>query len=60
MVKPLSPMLLTGIASTIRRGGTVMPFLYGILILREPNAKQKIACLAGVLLGLLFLTLATL
>lgn len=53
------PDSMIAIVSTIRRGGTVIPFLYGILILREPNAKQKIACLTGVLLGLLCLTLAT-
>lgn len=54
------PDSMIAIVSTIRRGGTVIPFLYGILILREPNAKQKIACLTGVLLGLLCLTLSTL
>lgn len=49
------PSSMIAVVSTIRRGGTIIPFLYGILILREPNAGKKIACLTGIAIGLLFL-----
>ncbi|MGN0234757.1 MAG: EamA family transporter [Paludibacteraceae bacterium] len=54
------PSSMIAVVSTIRRGGTVIPFLYGILILREPDAGKKIACLTGILIGLLCLALGTL
>ena len=53
------PDSMTAVVSTIRRGGTIIPFLYGILILREPNAGKKIACLTGVAIGLLCLALGS-
>lgn len=54
------PDSLIAVVSTIRRGGTIIPFLYGIIILREPNPWRKVACLSGILLGLICLTLGTL
>ena len=53
------PTSMIAVVSTIRRGGTIIPFLYGILILREPNAGKKIACLTGVAIGLLCLALGS-
>ena len=53
------PSSMIAVVSTIRRGGTIIPFLYGILILREPNAGKKIACLTGVAIGLLCLALGS-
>ena len=54
------PESLIAIVSTIRRSGTIIPFLYGILYLREAEPKKKIACLSGVVLGLAFLLLGSL
>ncbi|MGM9809418.1 MAG: EamA family transporter [Paludibacteraceae bacterium] len=54
------PSSMIAIVSTIRRGGTIIPFLYGILILKEPNAGKKIACLTGIVIGLLCLALGSL
>ena len=53
------PSSLIAVVSTIRRGGTIIPFLYGILILKEPNAGKKLACLTGVAIGLLCLALGS-
>ena len=53
------PRSMIPVVSTIRRGGTIIPFLYGILILKEPNAGKKIACLTGVAIGLLCLALGS-
>ena len=53
------PSSMIAVVSTIRRGGTIIPFLYGILILTEPNAGKKIACLTGVAIGLLCLALGS-
>lgn len=54
------PTSMIAVVSTIRRGGTIIPFLYGILILKEPNAGKKIACLTGIVIGLLCLALGSL
>ena len=54
------PSSMIAVVSTIRRGGTIIPFLYGILILREPQAGKKIACLIGIFIGLLCLALGSL
>ena len=53
------PTSMIAVVSTLRRGGTIIPFLYGILILKEPNAGKKIACLTGVAIGLLCLALGS-
>lgn len=49
------PDSLIAVVSTIRRGGTIIPFLYGILILREKDPWKKIVCTLGIALGLAFL-----
>ena len=54
------PSSMIAVVSTIRRGGTIIPFLYGILVLREPQAGKKIACLIGIFIGLLCLALGSL
>ena len=53
------PTSMIAVVSTIRRSGTIIPFLYGILILKEPNAGKKIACLTGIVIGLLCLALGS-
>ncbi len=51
---------LIAVVSTMRRSGTIIPFLYGIVILREPHPYKKIVCLIGILLGLVCLLLGSL
>jgi len=46
---------LISVVSTIRRSGTVVPFLYGVVFLHEKNLKTKAVLLGGVLLGVLLL-----
>lgn len=53
------PDSLIAVVSTVRRGGTIIPFLYGILYLREANPWRKVVCLLGILMGLICLTLGT-
>lgn len=60
-LKALSdPDSLIAVVSTIRRAGTIIPFLYGILILREKQVRAKVLCLTGVILGLICLLIGTL
>lgn len=54
------PDSLIAVVSTIRRSGTIIPFLYGIVYLREPNPRKKILCLLGIVVGLIFLLLGSL
>jgi len=51
------PDSLIAVVATIRRAGTIIPFLYGILVLKEPDPWRKALCTIGILIGLLFLTL---
>ncbi|MDR1730262.1 MAG: DMT family transporter [Prevotellaceae bacterium] len=46
---------LISVVSTIRRSGAVVPFLYGVVFLREKNLKTKAMLLGGVLLGVILL-----
>ncbi len=46
---------LISVVSTIRRGGTIIPFLYGIFVLKEKDPWKKVLCLIGIVLGLVFL-----
>ena len=46
---------LISVVSTIRRGGTIIPFLYGILVLKEKDPWKKVLSLIGILIGLIFL-----
>ena len=49
------PDSLISVVSTIRRGGTIIPFLYGLVVLKEKDPWKKIACLIGIVVGLLCL-----
>ena len=54
------PDSLIAVVSTIRRAGMIIPFLYGIIILREKDVRAKLFCLAGITLGLICLLIGTL
>ncbi|MBO7545907.1 MAG: EamA family transporter [Paludibacteraceae bacterium] len=54
------PDSLIAVVSTIRRGGAVIGFAYGLLILHESDAKKKAACMVGIMLGLICLALGSL
>lgn len=49
------PVSLIAVVSTVRRSGTIIPFLYGILYLKEKDPWKKLLCLTGILTGLMFL-----
>jgi len=49
------PDSLIAVVSTIRRGGTVIGFAYGLIFLKEPDPGRKIACMLGILVGLICL-----
>ncbi len=49
------PDSLISVVSTVRRGGTIIPFLYGILVLKEKDPWKKVLCLIGIVIGLIFL-----
>ena len=53
------PDSLIAVVSTIRRGGTVIGFAYGLIFLQEKNAIPKICCMAGIILGLICLALGS-
>lgn len=54
------PDSLISVVSTVRRGGCIIPFAYGALFLGDKNIRVKSVCLAGVLLGMIFLLIGTL
>lgn len=54
------PDSLIAVVSTIRRGGAVIGFAYGLLFLHEPDPRKKIACMAGIMAGLICLALGSL
>jgi len=51
---------LIAVVSTIRRGGAVIGFAYGLVFLQEPEPKKKIACMIGIMAGLICLALGSL
>ena len=51
------PDSLIAVVSTIRRGGAVIGFAYGLLFLKEEDPLPKILCMAGICLGLVCLAL---
>ena len=53
------PDSMIAVVSTIRRGGAVIGFAYGLIFLREPEPWRKIACMAGILAGLICLALGS-
>ena len=54
------PDSLIAVVSTIRRGGAVLGFAYGLIFLHEPDPKRKIACMTGIMAGLICLALGSL
>ena len=54
------PDSLIAVVSTIRRGGAVIGFAYGLLFLHEPEPRKKIVCMIGIMAGLVCLALGSL
>ena len=54
------PDSLIAVVSTIRRGGAVIGFAYGLLFLHEQNAGPKVLCMIGILVGLICLAFGSL
>lgn len=50
---------MISIVSMIRRGSVIAPFVYGIFVLKESNAKLKTLDLILLLIGLLFLIIGS-
>lgn len=51
------PDSMIAVVSTIRRGGTVIGFAYGLLFLKESDPWHKLLCMIGICAGLLCLAL---
>ena len=54
------PDSMIAVVSTIRRGGAVIGFAYGLLFLRENDPWRKILCMLGILAGLICLAFGSL
>ena len=54
------PDSMIAIVSTIRRGGTVIGFGYGLIFLKEKDPIKKILCMAGIVTGLICLAIGSL
>jgi transporter family protein len=54
------PESLIAVVSTIRRAGTIIPFLYRLIFLHEKDPWKKLLCLTGILTGLVFLLIGSL
>ncbi len=53
------PDSMIAVVSTIRRGGTVIGFAYGLIFLKEPDPWKKILAMCGILAGLICLAIGT-
>ncbi len=53
------PDSMIAVVSTIRRGGTVIGFAYGLLFLKESDPLRKLLCMLGICAGLLCLALGS-
>jgi transporter family protein len=53
------PDSLIAVVSTIRRGGAVIGFAYGLLFLKEKDPLHKILCMAGICAGLICLAIGS-
>lgn len=51
------PDSLIAVVSTIRRGGAVIGFAYGLLFLKEKDPIRKILCMIGICAGLVCLAI---
>jgi transporter family protein len=54
------PDSLIAVVSTIRRGGAVIGFAYGLIFLKEQDPWKKVLSMLGILAGLICLTIGTL
>ena len=53
------PDSMIAVVSTIRRGGAIIGFAYGLLFLKETDPARKIWCMVGILAGLICLALGS-
>ena len=53
------PSSMIAVVSTIRRGGTVIGFGYGLLFLKEKDPFKKILCMIGIIAGLICLAMGS-
>ena len=53
------PDSLIAVVSTIRRGGAVIGFAYGLIWLKEKEPVKKILCMMGIIAGLICLALGS-
>ena len=53
------PDSMIAVVSTIRRGGAVIGFAYGLIWLKEKDPRRKIACMIGILAGLICLAVGS-
>ncbi len=51
------PDSMIAVVSTIRRGGTVIGFAYGLMFLHEKDPLPKLLCMLGICIGLLCLAI---
>ena len=54
------PDSLIAVVSTIRRGGAVIGFAYGLIFLKEHDPLRKLLCMLGIMAGLLCLAIGSL
>lgn len=54
------PDSMIAVVSTIRRGGAVIGFAYGLIFLHEHDPWRKVLCMLGILSGLICLALGSL
>ena len=53
------PDSMIAVVSTIRRGGTIIGFAYGLIFLKEKDPYKKVLCMLGILAGLICLALGS-
>ena len=51
------PASMIAVVSTIRRGGAIIGFAYGLLFLKEKDPWKKVLCMIGILAGLICLAM---
>ena len=50
------PQALVSVVSTVRRCSVIVPFLFGVRALQEPNLRPKAVCITTILVGAALLT----
>lgn len=53
------PAALVSVVSAVRRCSVIVPFVFGVRALREPNVVPKGVCVAAILVGAALLTLSS-